>query len=172
MSQASKKVEWCLCKAKKELKESALHRGLVEVEKNIENAEKHVAKAEHNLQGALYFDKGNYSDWSASAFFYCIYHCFLAILRKFGYESRNQECTIAMIEFLNEEGKIAIDKKFIEALKITEMDKLQERSVIGIRENYQYGTEMEFEERRQFDYLVSLCKEMIDETKEIIHKND
>ncbi len=105
MSQATNKVKWCLNKAEKELKESNFHRGLVKHEQDLELAKKHIIKAEHNLKAALYFEKGRFSDWSASAFFYCIYHCFLAILRKFGYESRNQECSIAVIEMLKEDKK-------------------------------------------------------------------
>ena len=68
------KVEWCLRKAKKELGELGLHRGLIKINGGIELAEKHILKAEHNLKGAIYFKKGGFSDWSASAFFYCIYH--------------------------------------------------------------------------------------------------
>lgn len=132
-------------------------------------AEKHIAKAEHNLNAALYFDEGGYSDWSASAFFYSIYHCFLAISRKFGYESRNQECTIAVIEMLKEEGKIDIDNRFIDTLKITKFAEA-DQSIIKIREDLQYGVEMKFSERKQFEELVTFCKEIINKTEEIIHK--
>jgi len=147
MSQASRKVEWCLKKAKRELEESDLHRGVVKVESNIKLAEKHIIKAEHNLKAALYFEKGGFSDWSVSAFFYTIYHCFLAISNFFGYESRNQECTIALIETLKEEGKIEMDNKFIDTLKITKAEKMHEGSIIKIRENFQYGIELEFKEK-------------------------
>ena len=158
MSQASNKVKWCLNKAKKELEESEMHRGLVEKEQDYKTAALHVAKARHNLNAALFFEKNNYSDWSASAFFYCIYHCFLAILRKFGYESRNQECTIAVIEMLKEQGKIAIDDKFISTLKIRQA-KEDEHSVIKIREDFQYGTDIEFHRKEEFEKLTQLCKE-------------
>ena len=56
MSQASNKVKWCLKKAKKELEESDMHRGLVKTDSNIELAKKHIIKAEHNLKAALYFE--------------------------------------------------------------------------------------------------------------------
>ena len=141
MSQASNKVKWCLNKAKKELAEIGMHRGLVEQEQDYKVAALHIAKARHNLSAALFFEKNNYSDWSASAFFYCIYHCFLAILRRFGYESRNQECTIAVIEMLKEQGKIAIDDRFISTLKVSQA-KEDEHSVIKIREDFQYGTDI------------------------------
>ena len=91
MSQASKQVDWCLKKAQKELIEKDAHRGLVKITPDIKLAGKHIAKAEHNLNAASDFAKMGYSDWSPSAFFYSMYHCFLAILSKFGYQSRNQE---------------------------------------------------------------------------------
>src|SRR3989344_5954079 len=109
MTQTEKKVEWCIRKAEKELKEGKKHRGLIKIENNIEEAKKHIDKAEHNLRAISYFNDGRFSDWSMSAVFYCIYHCFLAIALKFGYESRNQECTISLIKSLKETGKINID---------------------------------------------------------------
>lgn len=118
MSQTKKKVEWCLNKAKRELAEQGIHRGLVQVHPDLELARKHLGKARHNLEAALFFDEHNYSDWSASAFFYCLYHCFLAILRKQGYESRNQECTFAVIEMLREEGVIELEEKYLHMLLI------------------------------------------------------
>lgn len=168
MSQASNKVDWCLNKAKKELAEIGMHRGLVEQEQEYKVAALHIAKARHNLNAALFFEKNNYSDWSASAFFYCIYHCFLAILRRFGYESRNQECTIAVIEMLKEQGKIAIDDRFISTLKISQT-KEDEHSVIKIREDFQYGTDIEFQKKEQFEELTMMCKEAIEATNKIIY---
>jgi len=168
MSEASNKVKWCLNKAKRELEESKLHRGLVKIEENKELANKHITKAEHNLKAALYFEKGGFSDWSASAFFYCIYHCFLAIARKFGYESRNQECTIAVIEVLKEEGKIDIDGRFIDTLKIEKAEERHESNAIKLRENFQYSTNLDFKEKKEFNNLVELCKEAINKTRDII----
>jgi len=168
MSQASNKVKWCLDKAKKELEESDLHRGLVKTEEDIELANKHIIKSEHNLKAAIYFKKGGFSDWSVSAFFYCIYHCFLSILIKFGYESRNQECTIAIIEMLKEEEKIDIDKKFIDTLKITKAEEMHENSIIKLREEFQYSTDLNFKEKEEFDKLIELCKEAINKTRDII----
>lgn len=100
MLQASKHLEWCLNKAQKEVEECKKlgkrpkHRGLLKIEPNIEEAKKHLLKAEHNLEGISKFVEIGFSDWTMSAGFYCIYHCFLAIATKFGYESGNQTCTI------------------------------------------------------------------------------
>jgi len=168
MSQVSKKVQWCLNKAKRELKEKGLHRGLIKLESNQELAEKHLKKAEHNLKAAHYFEQGGFSDWSPSAFFYVIYHCFLAILRKFGYESRNQECTIAVIEMLKLTGKINIENKFIDTLKINTLEEIHQSTTIELRETFQYGIETKFEKTEEFKRLANLCQEIIEKTKNIL----
>jgi hypothetical protein len=90
-------------------------------------------------------------------------------LRKNGYESRNQECTIAVMESLKEDGEIDIDNKFIDMLKITKI-KETDHSIIKIREDFQYGIEIDFKKDSEFEELTSLCKEFIDKTKDIIHK--
>ena len=165
MSQASNKVKWCVSKAEKELAETGMHRGIVAKDQDIVLANLLIAKATHNLSAALFFEKNGYSDWSASAFFYSIYHCFLAILRKFGYESRNQECTVAVIEMLQEQGKIKIDSKLINSLKIMPTD---EQTIIKIREDFQYGTSTDFHKKEQFDNLSRMCKDAIETAKQIV----
>jgi uncharacterized protein (UPF0332 family) len=169
MSQANNKVEWCLKKAKKELETSKKHRGLVKVKPSIEEAKKHIAKAEHNFKAALSFEKTGFSDWSVSAAFYTIYHCLLAIIIKFGYESRNQECTIALTESLKEEGKISLSQEILEAVKAIDTEERHETNVISLRENFQYGTATSIEDKK-LEELKNLCRKAIDETKKIIYK--
>jgi uncharacterized protein (UPF0332 family) len=103
MSEMDNKVKWCLNKAEKELKIGSIHRGLVKIELSVENAKEHLRKAEHNFKAISAFKDIGFCDWSISAGFYVIYHCFLAICVKFGYESRNQECTIALVQKLKDE---------------------------------------------------------------------
>lgn len=169
MSEAKNKVEWCLKKAKKELEASNKHRGLVKAKPSLEEAKKHIAKAEHNLKAAISFEKTGFSDWSVSAAFYTIYHCLLAIIVKFGYESRNQECTIALIECLNEERKISLSNEIIEAVKAVDTEERHETNVISLRENFQYGTATSIEDKK-LEELKDVCRKAIDETKKIIYK--
>jgi len=178
MSQASNHVKWCISKANKEIEECKnlgkriKHRGLLKVEPNIDNAGKHIAKAEHNLNAISKFKEIDFSDWSIAAGFYSIYHCFLAIAAKFGYESRNQTCTIALIEWLKEEGKINIDEKFIETLKEAEIEELQEGKeedkVIEMREDYTYGIDISIEDEAKIQGLTDTSIEIIDVTKRIV----
>jgi len=174
MSQASKQVEWCLNKAKKEIEEckklgkKPKHRGLLKVDPNTDEAKKHLTKAEHNLIGITKFKEIGFSDWSMSAGFYCIYHCFLAIAARFGYETSNQTCTIALIKYLKENNSIQIEDKFIELLEYEEVDN-RENSIIELRENYTYGVQTSVDDVKLAD-LKKTCKELIDITKQIIYR--
>jgi len=171
MSQTGNKVEWCLRKAKKEREGGKKHRGLVKTSPDLDRANNHILKAEHNLRAIDYFNKGGFSDWSMSAVFYTIYHCFLAISLKFGYESRNQECTIALIKWLKEDKKIDIDNKFIEALEIYDEQERQETNVIESREHYTYGTTVSINNEEEIKKNINLCKECIAQTKKIIYQS-
>ena len=144
MSHAENKVQWCLAKAKKELQEGNKHRGLTQISPNLIQAKEHLLKAEHNLKATLYLQKGGYTDWCSSSLFYTIYHCFLAIISKFGYESRNQECTFALISYLIETNRIILKQDLIDkvsSLKITEAQE-SSNTAVNIREEYQYNTKL------------------------------
>ena len=171
MSQISDKVKWCLNKAEKELKISSKHRGLIKIKPDLEGAKKHLIKAEHNLSAIEYFNKGGYSDWSMSAVFYCIYHCFLAISLKYGYESRNQECTITLIKSLKETGKIIFEDRFIESIENVDEKERQETNVIEKREFYTYGTTVSMNNLEEMKKSIDLCKDCLDQTKDIILKD-
>ena len=97
MTHAANKMEWCLKKAEKEMKESAVHRGLRKISPSPNKAKEHMVKADHYLKATEYLKKGGFSDISASTVFYAMYHSLLAISASRGYESRNQECTFALI---------------------------------------------------------------------------
>lgn len=175
MSQASKQVKWCLNKAKKEIEECKnlgkreKHRGLLEIESDSELAKKHVEKAVHDLKAINVLLKNNFSDVCMSMIFYSMYHCFLAIATKFGYESRNQTCTISLIEHLKEEEKIDIDSKYIDMLKYADVEEKQESSVIEMREEFTYGIETSDENTERIEELIEECKILIDKTKEIVY---
>src|SRR3989338_2620212 len=166
MSQTANHVKWCLNHAKEQLaKGEKKHRGLVEVKPNLDAAKMHLEKAEHDLNGVLYMVKGGLSDWAVNAAFYSMYQCMLAIIARFGYESENQTCTIALVELLKEQGKISIDDKFIKMLK---PDSEKQDSVINMREEYTYGFKIAVPET-DIKKLIETCKELIDNTKSIIY---
>jgi len=178
MSQASKQVDWCLDKAKKEIEECKSagkrpkHRGLLKIEPNLEEAKEYIQKAEKDLEITEYLakkERGNFGYASIGTIFYSMYHCFLAIAAKFGYETGNQTCTIALMENLKEEGKINIDQKFIEMFKYKEDEKEKKDSIIEMREEFTYSTKIHVDEEK-INEFIERCRELIDVTKEIIFR--
>lgn len=162
------KVDWCLNKAEKELKETGKHRGLIKIKPDLNKAKEFIIKAEHYLKATDYLKKGNFSDISASTVFYSMYSCLLAIITKFGYESGNQECTFALILSLIEQNEIDFDKGLLDKIASIEPDKDKEKErTIDIRERHQYGTSLSLKEKL-YKELFELAQEIIVKTKEII----
>jgi len=170
MSHAKNKIQWCFDKAKRELKEGNKHRGLIQIGPNIKRAKEHIAKAEHNINVTIYLYDGGYTDWCSSSLFYAIYHCFLAILAKFGYESRNQECTFALIGSFIEDKKINISQEELGKVSLINTDCHQESpTAVSIREEYQYSTKVSLE-NNEYNQLLKLAKKILDKAKEIIEE--
>ncbi|MDP2907972.1 MAG: HEPN domain-containing protein [Nanoarchaeota archaeon] len=170
MPHIKNKIEWCLRKAEKELQKSDKHRGLIKTKPDLAVARAHLKKAEHNLKAVTDFKNIGYSDWSASAAFYSAYHCFLAIITKFGYESRNQECTFDLIFNLIENEQIGLDKKLVEEITSIDIHKAHEEpTIVELREESQYGIKLSIEEDK-FKRLLQTAKKILDKTKEIIEE--
>lgn len=169
MSHAKNKVEWCLKKAEKELKETGKHRGLVRITPNPPLALDHLKKAEHYLKATEHLKK-DFSDISTSTVFYAMYHCLLSIAAQQGYKSRNQECTFALIYELIEDKSIDFPKELLE--QITELDVQKEKEELTsteIREEYQYDTKLSVDESL-YEKLFTLATIVIAHTREIIQK--
>ena len=168
MSHAKNKVDWCLKKAGKELKQGDKHRGLVIIKPDLEKAREHIKKAEHYFKATEYLKKGDFLDISTSTVFYSMYHCLLAIAVKFGYESRNQECTFALVNSLIEDKKIDFEKETLD--KIASLNvKPEEKTSVEIREQYQYGTSISINDNL-YKELFELAQKVISRTKEIIEE--
>lgn len=170
MSHTKNKIDWCIKKAEKELKKAGKHRGLVKIKPDTAKAREYIIKAEHYLKATEHLKKGNFSDISASTVFYSMYHCLLAIAAKFGYESRNQECTFALIYSLIEEGIIDFEKEALNRIASSEIKgSIDEKTTTEIREKYQYGTELSIKDNI-YKELLELAKGVISRTKVIIEK--
>jgi len=159
-------MDWCLKKAEKEFAEKGKHRGLKKISSDLVMARKHIKKSEHYLDATLYL-KEKFSDVSASTIFYSAYHSLLALLSKFGYESRNQECTFALIYNLIEGKKISLDKKLID--KIFSIG--SEDGIIDVREKYQYGVSLSMVEEL-FNENFDTVKELLGKVKEEIENEN
>ena len=160
-SKEKKHVDWCLRKAQNEIEEGKEHKGLVKVNPDKELAAAHIEKAEHNLK-ALIFNLNEFSDVSETLGFYAAYHCCLSIIAKFGYESKNQECTFSIIKLLIENKEI--DEALLKYIKQLE------NQVRLDREGSQYTPVLRVSKKKT-DGLLELCQEMLNITRGIINSD-
>ena len=123
MPQVEKHLKWCLSDKNR----------LIKTKPNIDLARKHLKKSEYNYDVVQSLERMKIYDWALNIGFYSIYHCFLAIISKFGYESRNQSCTMSAILNLIDEKKIELDKDIV--LQFDTLD--VEKSVMSYNTNGQ-----------------------------------
>ena len=150
MPENKSRLDWCLSKEDR----------LNIIPPNNAKSKEHIEKARHNLLAADYNVKGGFNDWVVSQAYYAAYHGLLAILYKFGYESKNHECTISAVEHLIKTNKIKLDIKDIAFIRTTEQMKLQDAK--SLREEFQYGTKT--------DVNKELLNDLVKKSKEIVEK--
>jgi len=155
MSRLENALEWCLKQGGKEEK----HKGLRTIKPDSLESERQIKKALSDLETMQYLFDGGKTDWVASAAFYAMYHSLLAVLYRMGYESRNQECTIIVIEKLVEEKAIGLEQEYVDMIR-----NMQDgtEDVKSIREQIQYGSETSMERAR--------CKRLMDDAKKFVER--
>ncbi len=132
MSQIENHLAWCL-KDEKRMKKGRPDGAL---------AQKHLQKSEYNYTVMQTLERAKLYDWALNVGFYAIYHCFLALLAKYGYVSRNQSCTITLLLTLIDEKKLNIDKDIILQFDTLDLDSgLISPTVRQERELSTYGVE-------------------------------
>ncbi len=138
MSRIENKLDWCLKKAEKE---GTKHRGLKKIKPDKDQAALHLLKAQRDFKVMEYLTDGNFDEWAIIASFYSRYQCLLAILAQVGYETRNQECTFAVIEQLIEDKKISITKEEFYKIYSSKARETEDADdMVFKRESSQYGT--------------------------------
>ncbi len=132
MPQIDEHLNWCLKGPRR----------LVKTGPDMDLAQKHLKKSEYNYNVIQTLEKLNIDDWALNVGFYAIYHCFLAILAKYGYESRNQACTVTVLLTLINEGKLNLDKDIIAKFDILDAEKnIATPTIRESRELSTYGVE-------------------------------
>lgn len=149
------------------------HQGLRKIKPNEQLSREYLLKSQHNFAAITIFHDAGYSDWSASAAFYALYHGLLAILAVRGYESRNQSCTFALIEDWIARGEI----KAITLVDVKEMfdksvkeDLEHSEKILDIREKMQYSAKTTLAEE-EFQALKKRTKELFDKIKLELENN-
>lgn len=132
MPQIEEHLKWCL-------KDS---RRLIKTKPDLELAQKHLQKSIYNYGVMQILEQQKIFDWALNVGFYAIYHCFLALLAKHGYGSRNQSCTITALLTLISERQLNLEKDLIQQFDTLDVEKdLLSSTVREQRENSTYGVE-------------------------------
>ena len=147
MSQIDEHLKWCLKDAKR----------LVKTKSDLDLAQKHVKKSEYNYGVVQTLERLKMYDWAFNVGFYSIYHCFLAILSKYGYESRNQACTITALHTLINDKKLDLDKDLVTQFDTLDVEKnITNPTVRERRELSTYGVEtsIDLEQLKKMKELI------------------
>jgi|SRR3989344_3096438 len=132
MPQIDEHLKWCLKDSKR----------LIKIKPDLDLAQKHIKKSEYNYETVQNLEKLKTYDWAFNVGFYAVYHCFLAILAKYGYESLNQSCTITVILALINEKKLDLDKDLVTQFDTLDIEKnISNPTIRKRREIATYGVE-------------------------------
>lgn len=165
-----KEVAECFANALKEEKKGKKHKGLLVVKPDNEQAKGFIIKAKKTLELCdLYKQEG--FDWKVpEEWFYTLYYCGLAILSRFGVETRSQRCTAAFLRFVKDKGLIDYDDEFID--RITVHKEKDGKSDVDERENARYSSLIKMEAvETEYQKMTDVCKRAISQCEEIIYSD-
>ena len=111
-----KEVRDCFVLAAKDEKKGKKHKGLLIGKPDIKAAEGYIQKAKVNLGLCDVYKEKGFDYKIPEEWFYTLYYCALAILSKFGIESRSQKCTAFFLRYAKDGGLIEYDDEFIDRI--------------------------------------------------------
>lgn len=161
------KTRDCFLDAKKAEVRGKKHKGLLTARKDDKKAEEYIGKAKTNLRTCELFKEKRLDYKIPEEWFYTMYYCALAILAKFGVESRSQKCTALFLRYVKERGLIDYNNEFIDRIMVYS-DK-EEKTDVDEREDARYGSSVRSEEIMQkYDLMMDVCKKCISKCEEIV----
>jgi len=157
----------CFATALKEEKRGKKHKGLLVTKPSIEIAQGYIERARESLKFCDMYNKMGADYKIPEEWFYALYYCALAILAKFGVESRSQRCTALFIEYIKGKELIEYDDEFIKRIFVhKEKDK---ESDVDERERARYGSWIKSEKiREKYASMMEICREAISQCEEIV----
>ena len=148
-------LKWCLSKKDR----------LKIIKSDLLKSSAHLKKAKHNLLAAHYNLEGGFEDWVVSQCYYSVYHAFLGILYKYGFESKNHECTIKVMEYLIKKKNLSFDEKYVAFVRTTNKMKLS--TAKALREEFQYGVKTKAN-KEILKNLIKTAKEIVENAEILI----
>jgi len=163
-------VKECFAGAFKDESKGRKHKGLLKAKPNLREAEGYILKAKKNLELCKFYKEKGFDYKLPEEWFYTLYYCALAILSKFGVESRSQRCTALFLKYVKDKGIIEYDDEFIR--RITVYKEKEEKSDVDEREKSRYSPLVEIKEVAQnYEKMMGVCKKAISQCEEIVFSN-
>lgn len=160
----------CFSEAKKLDEKGKKHKGLLITKPDDKQSKAYIIKAKKNLLLCDIYREKRFDYMIEEAWYYTMYYCALAILSRFGVESRNQDCTAKFLSFVQQNELIALSPDFIQ--QITVHSDKGELSAVDAREEARYGASIQSEETLQkYTYMMDLCRRYISETEEVVYSD-
>ena len=163
-----KEVKECFSNALKEEQKGKKHKGLLVVKPDDEQAKEFIIKAKTNLELCDFYKQKGFDYKIPEEWFYTLYYCGLAILSKFGVETRSQRCTAGFLRLVKDKGLIDYDDEFID--RIIVYKEKDEKSDVDERENARYSSLIKMEEvEAEYNKMTDICKKAINQCEEIVY---
>ncbi len=163
----AKEVRDCFVNARNDEKKGKKHKGLLIIPPDNKKAKEYLAKAKMNLELCDFYKEKGFDYKIPEEWFYTLYCCALAILSKFGIESRSQKCTAAFLRYAKNNNMIEYDDEFIDRITV-HRDK-EEKSDVDERENARYGSSMKSKEiSSKYMHMTTICKKALSQCEEIM----
>ena len=164
------KTKDCFSSAKKAEEKDKKHKGLLIVKPDDKEAERYIAKAKTNLRTCELFKEKRLDYKIPEEWFYTMYYCALAILTKFGVESRSQKCTALFLRFVKDKGLIDYDNEFID--RITVYSEKEEKTDVDLREEARYGASVHTRGiMEKYGFMTDVCKRCISQAEDIVYSD-
>ena len=161
-----KKVRDCFVLAARDEKKGKKHKGLLIGKPDNKSAEEYIKKAKVNLQLCDFYKEKGFGYKIPEEWFYTLYYCALAILCKFGIESRSQKCTAFFLRYAKDNGLIVYEDEFIDRIMV--YGSKEEKSDVDERETARYGSSISSKEvESKLRYMDIICKKAISQAEEI-----
>jgi len=166
-----KQLKECFRNAKSDEEKGIKHKGLLFKKPNNEEAKGYIEKAKRELELCEFYKEKGFDYKLPEEWFYTLYYCALAILSKFGIESRSQKYTALFLEYIQETKLIDYNEEFIKKIRV--YSKKGEESEVDKREQARYSSSVKIEKvEERYEETMTLCKEAISQAEEIIYSKE
>lgn len=165
-----KYLKECFKAAERDEKAGKKHKGLLITRPDNEEAKRYIQKAKDSLELCQLYKEKRYDYKIPEEWFYALYYCALAILSKFGVETRSQKYTALFLEYIANKHLIDYDAEFIN--RITVHSEKGKESEVDKREEARYGSFIKIDKVfERYDEMTLLCKKAISQCEEIVFSN-